>query len=64
MRAIERLDSIFAEADERCEASGLPEPSIEEVVDSSIQSRLTAWDGKRFESPEDDWGEPVGEEMW
>lgn len=59
-----RLDAIFAAADECREAAGLPEPSIEEVVDSSIQSRLTAWDGKRYESPELDWGEPVGEEMW
>lgn len=30
----------------------------------TIQSRLAAWDGKRFESAEYDWGEPAGEEIW
>lgn len=32
MTTVERLEAVFAEADERCRASGLPEPSIEEVV--------------------------------
>lgn len=60
-----QLDAIFAAADERCKASELPEPGIEEVVASSgIQSRLASWDGGREVAEEDAWGGPVGEEMW
>lgn len=70
MTPVERLEAVFAEADERLEASGLPEPAIEEVVaccepaGEGIRSRLAGWDGERYESPECGWGEPVGEEMW
>lgn len=32
MTSAERLEAVFAEADERCRASRLPEPSIEEIV--------------------------------
>ena len=37
------------------------EPSRE---DHTIQGRMRAWDGKRLESPEFDWGEPTGKELW
>ena len=32
MTPVERLESVFAEAGERCRAAGLPEPSLEEIV--------------------------------
>ena len=67
---VEQLEAVFEAADERCRASGLPEPGIEEVVaccepaGEGIQGRLAVWDDERYESPECDWGEPVGEEIW
>lgn len=70
MTPVERLEAVFAEADEHCKAAGLPEPSLEEVVacceqgGEGIQSRLAGWDGERYESPECDWGLPKGREMW
>jgi antitoxin MazE len=30
----------------------------------TIQARMRNWDGKRHESPEIDWGAPVGREIW
>ena len=70
MTPVERLEAVFKEADERCRASGLPEPSLEEVVTcceqrvEGIKGRLASWADERYESPECDWGEPVGEEVW
>ena len=31
---------------------------------ATIQERMKAWDGTRFEVTELDWGEPVGKELW
>lgn len=87
--SLERLDAIFAAADERRGEAGPPEPAIEEIVaccsteggaarragaprcpaaeaeqGSAIQSRLAGWNGGRAVVEEDDWGGPVGEEMW
>lgn len=30
----------------------------------TIQTRMADWNGKRHESPEIDWGAPVGKEIW
>ena len=30
----------------------------------TIQARLREWNGIRDESPEIDWGKPVGKELW
>lgn len=59
-----RLDAIFAAANERREAAGLPEPSVEEIVASSgVQGRgcpfcggelVTSWDPIPPEDGEDE----------
>lgn len=37
---------------------------IEPVKGKSLRGRMTEWDGIRYQSPEVDWGKPVGNEMW
>lgn len=70
MTPSEQLEAVFEAADEQRKVSGLPEPSLDEVVacceqgGEGIQARLASWDDERYESPECDWGEPVGEEIW
>ncbi|GHT77897.1 hypothetical protein FACS1894104_0260 [Actinomycetota bacterium] len=30
----------------------------------TLQARMKAWDGIRYETSEYDWGQPVGNEVW
>lgn len=30
----------------------------------TLRDRMAEWDGVRYQSPELDWGGPVGSEMW
>lgn len=37
------------------------EPAAEQ---HTLQARMAKWDGKRYETCEYDWGDPVGKEIW
>lgn len=37
------------------------EPADEE---HTLKGRMASWDGRRYESPELDWGDAIGDELW
>ena len=63
--AIEEIVACCSTKGGAVRQAGAPRcPAAEAEKGSAIQGRLAGWDGRRAIVEEDDWGGPVGEEMW